>query len=256
MSGAIVDEYGRPVRDALVILSSGLERRTASDADGHFRFEGVTPGTYRLDVRTIGYNRANHRVVVPAGGARVRVTVPRMIYDGPCIVEVLPSRPRLPSPPPVQAGISARLPAVDEKKRLPPSEHDLGKVIRCPPPPAPLGADSVEVRPAAAPSLSVRHTGIVAIALSASPGALSALEGAVIRVNADTVIRDARGLGAARTDSDGKFSVVWTPGGPVLVDGRAIGYRGLRHVHLPRAGFMDTLVYHFRRDIRVECGIK
>jgi carboxypeptidase family protein len=52
--GSVLDETGAPVRDAIAVLDSARYRQT--DARGRFRFDSLALGTYRLEVRSIGYS--------------------------------------------------------------------------------------------------------------------------------------------------------------------------------------------------------
>ena len=59
VSGRVVDSRGRPVPGMAVIVNSarpdavliGSTRMAKTDADGHFRITGMSPGEYRLDAR-------------------------------------------------------------------------------------------------------------------------------------------------------------------------------------------------------------
>ena len=62
-----------PVGAATVVLEE-QRRETTSDADGMFRFENLTPGTYHVSVRTTGYSSRRTEVVVP-GPAGVPIDV-------------------------------------------------------------------------------------------------------------------------------------------------------------------------------------
>ncbi len=57
VSGMVVDESsGAGVRKAEVLLTSGRQSQSAmTDAEGRFKFEGVTPGRYQVQVAKTGY---------------------------------------------------------------------------------------------------------------------------------------------------------------------------------------------------------
>jgi hypothetical protein len=71
--GVVTDETGAPVRDAIAVLDSVRYRQT--DARGRFRFDSLTPGTHRLEVRSIGYNpvAAVLRLAVGTADAVIRL---------------------------------------------------------------------------------------------------------------------------------------------------------------------------------------
>jgi hypothetical protein len=71
--GQLTDSAARPIGDARVIARPG-ERLTRTDADGRFRFAGLAPGTYVLELRKIGFLPVS-RMVVVAGASPATVTV-------------------------------------------------------------------------------------------------------------------------------------------------------------------------------------
>ena len=70
IQGTIKDALGRPLSGASLILKSPDETirgRTKSDADGHFVFSNVTPGTYAVLAEKSGFQASTAIVTVEAG---------------------------------------------------------------------------------------------------------------------------------------------------------------------------------------------
>src|ERR1700721_2711887 len=58
LSGSVLDPQNLAVKDAKLTLQNpakGIERTTASDANGRYEFVGVPPGTYTLTVEAPGF---------------------------------------------------------------------------------------------------------------------------------------------------------------------------------------------------------
>ncbi|HET9985032.1 MAG TPA: TonB-dependent receptor [Longimicrobiales bacterium] len=73
--GVVRDSAGKPLPSVQVVLSQ-LNRGTTTDAEGHFEFRGLRPGTYHIDAVLIGFAPAHQQVVVPAGAtASVEMTL-------------------------------------------------------------------------------------------------------------------------------------------------------------------------------------
>ena len=90
IAGRVLDEHGRPVRSALVTLTSDSERRVSTDTTGRFQIAKPTSGRYRLDVRALGYNLASAEITVSEGAPQVyAVILPELMFDGPCSAIVL-----------------------------------------------------------------------------------------------------------------------------------------------------------------------
>ena len=67
LRGRLLDERtGRPIGQAVVRTTDG-GRQALSDADGWFRFEGVLPGRYALEILHLGYDVTSAPVEVPPG---------------------------------------------------------------------------------------------------------------------------------------------------------------------------------------------
>ena len=67
IAGRVVDSAGTPLASATVTVDGTL-LRTLSSPEGMYRIRGVSPGTYTVRVRLIGFTAAAGQVTVPAGG--------------------------------------------------------------------------------------------------------------------------------------------------------------------------------------------
>jgi hypothetical protein len=65
--GSVVDARGGEALASVQIQLTGTAFRATSDATGHFRIEGITPGDYVLSVSTIGYHVAKSAFHLAAG---------------------------------------------------------------------------------------------------------------------------------------------------------------------------------------------
>ena len=57
--GTVTDAGGGRVRNAVIVLRAGgssLERQAASDGRGEFRFDDLSPGSYRVTVNAPGFD--------------------------------------------------------------------------------------------------------------------------------------------------------------------------------------------------------
>jgi hypothetical protein len=75
--GIVVDSVtGRPIEGVLVSLTGGgYSQSTASHDDGTFRFSKVTPGTYTLTARRLGYARLQMPIPIEENGVRIKVSL-------------------------------------------------------------------------------------------------------------------------------------------------------------------------------------
>lgn len=65
VSGSVVDDSGAGIGSAQVVLSgAGVRRETSADAEGAFRFEGVTSGAYELLITREGFKAATRTISV------------------------------------------------------------------------------------------------------------------------------------------------------------------------------------------------
>lgn len=78
--GIVVDSVaGRPIEGVLVTLwGHGYSQSVASSEDGTFRFMKVTPGTYTLAARRLGYARREISVPVEENGVKIKVSLVRL----------------------------------------------------------------------------------------------------------------------------------------------------------------------------------
>jgi hypothetical protein len=78
--GIVVDSLtGRPIEGVLVTMSgNGYSQSIATHEDGTFRFTKVTPGTYTLAARRLGYARREIPIPVEENGVRIKVTLVRL----------------------------------------------------------------------------------------------------------------------------------------------------------------------------------
>ncbi len=79
VAGVVTDSSGARVPAAEILLraaESSIERRTASDRRGEFRFDDLLPGVYRVSARAAGLAEATSTVTVTVGSARqIEVTL-------------------------------------------------------------------------------------------------------------------------------------------------------------------------------------
>jgi hypothetical protein len=71
--GTVTDASGGRIRDAVIGLhaaGSSLERQASSDARGEFRFDDLSPGPYRVTVKTPGFAEASSSVAVVVSSTR------------------------------------------------------------------------------------------------------------------------------------------------------------------------------------------
>lgn len=78
--GIVVDSItGDPIEGVLVTLNGGgYSQSTASHDDGTFRFTKVTPGTYTLTARRLGYARLQMPIPIEENGVRIKVSLVRL----------------------------------------------------------------------------------------------------------------------------------------------------------------------------------
>ena len=97
ITGNVEDQIGQPLSGASVIAipaRGGLAMRAMTDRDGGFVLEGLSPGTYRVDVSLAGFAgwRQNH-VQVGEGSMQVRAVLSiRPLCE--CITAGFPAGPR------------------------------------------------------------------------------------------------------------------------------------------------------------------
>src|SRR5688572_12239050 len=78
IQGAVLNESGRPIEQALVLLDAGpAQRELRTDRDGQFRFIGVSPGSHRLRILRIGFQPRDTTLAV-AGAIQVSISLQRL----------------------------------------------------------------------------------------------------------------------------------------------------------------------------------
>jgi hypothetical protein len=85
--GIVVDSVsGRPIEGVLVTLfGHGYSQSVASQDDGTFRFTKVTPGTYTLAARRLGYARLEMPIPIEDNGVRIKVSLVKVTTLDPVI---------------------------------------------------------------------------------------------------------------------------------------------------------------------------
>ncbi len=74
LTGEVRDYHGRPLAGALVTASDDRLHRNVSiftDGSGHYAFPDLAPGSWRVGVRILGFERRERRVELAAAGADV-----------------------------------------------------------------------------------------------------------------------------------------------------------------------------------------
>jgi len=79
LQGVVRNESARPIEQAQVLLDPGSgQRELRTDADGRFRFIGVSPGSHRLRVLRIGFQPRDTTLVVSGVSTEVNVSLQRL----------------------------------------------------------------------------------------------------------------------------------------------------------------------------------
>lgn len=79
--GTVTDDEGRGVSGANVHLDD-LERETATDEEGEYRFDELGPGSYLLVVSSVGFQEARKQIQIESGEPRrVDVTLEEAILE-------------------------------------------------------------------------------------------------------------------------------------------------------------------------------
>jgi hypothetical protein len=85
LSGEILDRASGAPAPYVVLKLRGTHHQALGDERGRFAFEGLTPGTYTLEVRSLGYDTASDPIEIPAGKdvfVRMRVEPQALELDG------------------------------------------------------------------------------------------------------------------------------------------------------------------------------
>ncbi|WP_214070298.1 carboxypeptidase-like regulatory domain-containing protein [Mucilaginibacter sp. dw_454] len=72
--GSVKNQKGEVLASATVFIA-GSEKAAASDAEGRFRFNGLTPGTYQVVVNMLGYESAKQNVILKNAAETVSITL-------------------------------------------------------------------------------------------------------------------------------------------------------------------------------------
>src|SRR4051794_39694050 len=78
--GVVVDSVtGLPIEGVFVTLvGHGYSQSVGSHEDGTFRFAKVTPATYTLTARRLGYARLEMPIPIEENGVRIKVSLVRL----------------------------------------------------------------------------------------------------------------------------------------------------------------------------------
>ena len=82
VQGRLIDEHGSPIAGGTVTLQgSTAPQRTTADAQGHFRFLQVPPGTYSVTASAPGFATATREAVLVSVGRLTPLEIPLRILD-------------------------------------------------------------------------------------------------------------------------------------------------------------------------------
>ncbi|HEY7216666.1 MAG TPA: TonB-dependent receptor [Thermoanaerobaculia bacterium] len=122
LAGKVTTLNGQPVADAEVRVVE-LNRRTAVDGEGNFRFENVPPGSYLLEGRSTRLGNAVQRVRVAAGGtAEVTLALDLARYQDQIVVTASPD-------PRSQEEVAVSTTVVDEEQLQQELQPTLGETL-------------------------------------------------------------------------------------------------------------------------------
>ena len=85
LSGRIVDDVGRPIEDADVLLYQ-TQQRLRSRADGSFSFDALSTGKYTLEARHLGFTMQTVKVTLKDSGAVVIIKLKRVEFFLPAVL--------------------------------------------------------------------------------------------------------------------------------------------------------------------------
>src|SRR5262245_54570177 len=75
IKGQVIDGATRNPVDFASVVLRGTSYRSVTDANGRFRVQAVTPGTYSLEVKRIGYVVLVRNEIVVAAGQTVTLSL-------------------------------------------------------------------------------------------------------------------------------------------------------------------------------------
>ncbi len=82
VQGRLIDEQGSPIAEGTVTLQgSTAPQRTGVDAQGHFRFLQVPPGTYSVTASAPGFATARREAVLVSVGRLTSLEIPLRVSD-------------------------------------------------------------------------------------------------------------------------------------------------------------------------------
>jgi hypothetical protein len=74
LSGKVTNEKGEAQKAATVFIS-GTQKITATDDEGKFTFSGMSPGSYQLSVKLLGFMPYSQNVIIQIGSVNVNVAL-------------------------------------------------------------------------------------------------------------------------------------------------------------------------------------
>ncbi|RPI02240.1 MAG: TonB-dependent receptor [Calditrichaeota bacterium] len=87
ITGTVVDQQSLESLIGANILVVGTEQGAASDDEGHFIIENLTPGSYNIEIRYLGYAtvKKNNVIINPNRATVVSVSMKRAVLEGEAI---------------------------------------------------------------------------------------------------------------------------------------------------------------------------
>jgi len=130
LSGTLVDKNTqRPVTGAAILLSPS-NKSTLTDSVGAFRFTGLTPGTYNISIKSLGYNPISlNNVLITNGNINVVAVEAEPVSSslGEVTVSSRRATARAAS---IETPLSVQRMTIEEIKRNPGGNFDISKVIQ------------------------------------------------------------------------------------------------------------------------------
>ncbi|RZK60186.1 MAG: hypothetical protein EOO59_07115, partial [Hymenobacter sp.] len=215
LTGSLRSREGKPLAFANVLLlqaaDSSLVKATLSDAQGHFTFADVRPGSYRLRAQQLGYRDGRSAVVRVVGGAALTL-------------------------PPLVLGAAAQaLGEVQVLGRKPVIERQLDRfVVHVDQLPAVAGGSAYDVIKST-PGVTV--TANDAISMQGKSGVLVLIDDRPVRLSQDALLNMLRNMPAESMQS---LEVITTPPAKYDAEGNA-GILNIRTKQRQQAGWNADL---------------
>ncbi|MCU1257427.1 MAG: TonB-dependent receptor [Bryobacterales bacterium] len=79
LTGVVLDKDGKSIQSATVVIknnSTGLSRKTTTDASGHFSASGLPPGAYAVEASAPGFSTGRREAVQLAAGGAEDLSIP------------------------------------------------------------------------------------------------------------------------------------------------------------------------------------